>query len=244
VSRAVIFDMGGTLMRFVRPGSGSWRELEEPGIRGVYQYLLEQGHPIAAHEDAFVETMFQRLAEGWEQSTGGHINLRAVDWIASGAADHDLTLDEVALLEAARRYARSIRAGVRATEGAVATLAALRERGYRLGLISNTIWPAEFHLEDLAEIGVLPYLEHLIFSGEAGIWKPNPQIFRHALDALGAEPGAAIFVGDSPREDIRGAQAVGMRAVWLRSREFPLGDAQPDGVVDTLPELLPILDQW
>ena len=41
MSRAVIFDMGGTLMRFVRPGSGSWRELEEPGIRGVYHYLFE-----------------------------------------------------------------------------------------------------------------------------------------------------------------------------------------------------------
>jgi HAD superfamily hydrolase (TIGR01509 family) len=244
VTKAVVFDMGGTLMRFVRPGGGSWRELEEPGIRGVYQYLLEQGHPIVAHEDAFVETMFQRLAEGWEQSTGGHINLRAVDWIAGGAADHALTLDEAALLEAARRYARSIRAGVRPTDGAAETLATLRERGFRIGLISNTIWPAEFHLEDLAEIGVLPYIEHLIFSGEAGIWKPTPQIFRHALDALGVPPESAVFVGDSPREDIRGAQGVGMRAVWVRSREFPLGDARPDGIIDALPELLPILDRW
>ena len=36
MTRAVIFDMGGTLMRFVRPGSGSWRELEVPGIRGIF----------------------------------------------------------------------------------------------------------------------------------------------------------------------------------------------------------------
>lgn len=244
MTRAVIFDMGGTLMRFLRPGGGSWRELEDPGIRGIYQYLIEQGHPIAAHEDAFVEAMFGRLAEGWEQSTGGHINLRAVDWIAAGAAEHALTLDEAALLEAARRYARPMRHGVRAADGAVETLAALRDRGYRVGLISNTIWPAEIHLEDLAEIGVLPYLEHLIFSGEAGVWKPQRQVFEHALGALGATPEKAVFVGDSPREDIRGAQGVGMRAVWVRSAEFALGDARPDGVVDSLPELLPILDQW
>jgi len=244
VTRAVIFDMGGTLMRFVRPGSGSWRELEVPGIRGIYQYLIEQGHPIASHEDDFVEAMFARLAEGWEQSTGGHISLRAVDWIAAGAADHALTLDEAALLEAARRYARPLRDGLTAAPGAAATLAALREQGYRIGLISNTIWPAELHLEDLEEIGLLPHLEHLTFSGEMGVWKPNPQVFLHTLEALDASPAQSVFVGDSPTEDILGAQGVGMRAVWVRSREFPLGQVRPDATIDTIPDLIPILERW
>jgi putative hydrolase of the HAD superfamily len=242
--RAVIFDMGGTLMRFVRPGSGSWRELETPGIRGLYRYLVEQGHPIASHEEDFVEAMFARLAEGWEQSTGGQISLRAADWIAAGAADHALTLDEAALRAAARRYAQPLRAGLSAAPGAAATLAALRERGLRIGLISNTIWPAELHMEDLEEIGLLHHLEHLTFSGEIGMWKPNPLIFQHVLDALGAAPEQSVFVGDSPREDILGAQGVGMRAIWVRSPEFPLGDVQPDATITALPELLPILEQW
>src|SRR3954454_79270 len=145
--RAVIFDMGETLIRFVRPGGGSWREFETPGIRGIYRYLIEQGHPIASHEEDFVEAMFARLAEGWQQSTGGQISLRATDWIAAGAADHALTLDEAALFVAARRYALSIRDGLAAAEGAAATLATLRDSGYRIGLISNTIWPAEVHME-------------------------------------------------------------------------------------------------
>jgi putative hydrolase of the HAD superfamily len=242
--RAVIFDMGETLIRFVRPGSGSWREFETPGIRGIYRYLIEQGHPIASHEDDFVEAMFARLAEGWEQSTGGHISLRAADWIAAGAAEHALTLDEAALIEAARRYARPIRAGLRAAEGAAETLASLRDAGYRIGLISNTIWPAELHIEDLEEIGLLQYLEHLTFSGEIGIWKPNRQIFLHALDALEAAPEQSVFVGDSPREDIFGARGAGMRAIWIRGPEFPLGDVQPDAIIETLPELLPIVEQW
>jgi putative hydrolase of the HAD superfamily len=241
---AVIFDMGGTLLRFVRPGSGTWREFEAQGIRGLYRYLIEQGHPLRAHEDDFVETMFARMAEGWEQATGGQINLRAVDWIAAGTAHHQLTLDEAALLEAARHYALPLRAGISAAPGAEPTLAALRERGLRIGLISNTAWPAEMHLEDLEEVGVLPYLEHPIFSGEIGIWKPNPAIFQHALAALGVAPEQAVFVGDSPREDIRGAQSAGMRAVWVRSREFPQGDVQPDATIDELPELLPILESW
>jgi putative hydrolase of the HAD superfamily len=244
VTRAVIFDMGGTLMRFVRPGAGSWRELEAPGIRGIYQYLVEQGHPIVSHEDDFVEAMFARLAEGWEQSTGGHISLRAADWIAAGLADHALTLDEAAILEAARRYARPLREGLRAAPGAIETLAELRARGYRIGLISNTIWPAELHIEDLEEIGVLPYLEHLIFSGEIGLWKPNRAVFQHVLAALEAEPEHAVFVGDSPREDILGAHGAGMRAVWVRSAEFPLDDVEPNAIISELPELLPILERW
>src|SRR5690349_22859679 len=137
--QAVIFDMGGTLLHFARPGSGSWRDFETPGIRGIYQYLIDQGHPLHSHEDEFVETMFARLAEGWEQSTGGHINLRAVDWIAAGAADHAITLDEQALRIAAHMYARPMREGLSAMPGAVETLATLREQGYRIGLISNTI---------------------------------------------------------------------------------------------------------
>jgi len=42
----------------------------------------------------------------------------------------------------------------------------------------------------------------------------------------------------------RMAKAAGMRAIWIRSREFPLGDVQPDAIIETLPELLPILEHW
>lgn len=241
--RAAIFDMGNTLMRFARQGDGSWRDFEAPGIRGIYQYLVEQGHPIRSHEDDFVEAMFARLSQGWEQSTGGHISMRAADWIAAAATEHALTLDEAALLEAIRRYARPMREGIAASKGAPETLAELRARGYRVGLISNTIWPAEVHLEDLEEIGVLPHIEQLIFSGDLGVWKPSPQIFQHMLDLLGVRADEAVFVGDSPREDIRGAHGVGMRAVWMRS-DFPLGDVRPDATIEALPELLPLLDSW
>jgi HAD superfamily hydrolase (TIGR01549 family) len=242
--RAIIFDMGGTLLRFARPGAGTWRELETPGIRSLYRYLIEQGHPIASHEDDFVEAMFARLAEGWEQSTGGHINLRAHDWIAAGAANHAVTLDEAALRMAAHMYARPMRDGLSAMPAAVETLATLREQGYRIGLISNTIWPAELHMEDLASLGILPYLEHLDFSGELGFWKPSTQIFMHTLTKLDVAPGQAIFVGDNPREDVLGAQAVGMRAIWQRSAEFPLGDVRPDAIIESLAELPTLLSRW
>jgi putative hydrolase of the HAD superfamily len=241
--RAVIFDMGGTLLKFVRPGNGTWRELEDRGIRGLYRYLIEQGHPLTAQEDAFVDAMFERLAEGWEQATGGHVNLRAVEWIAAGMSTDQLTLDASALLAAAHAYARPLREDIGVVPGTLPALEALRERGCRIGLISNTIWPAALHLEDLEQVGIGPYLDHAIFSGDAGMWKPTAQIFLSMLEALAVAPQDAVFIGDSPREDILGAQAVGMRAVWVRSREFPLGDVRPDAIVDDHTTLVETLDR-
>ncbi len=241
--RAVIFDMGGTLLKYPRPGNGTWREFEERGIRGLYRYLLAQGHPIAAEEEAFVARMFERLAQGWEQATGGRINLRAVDWIAAGAADHDLALSDGALIEAVHHYARPLRDGVTAMPGAAAALAELRARGVRVGLISNTIWPGDLHREDLAGLGLWQYIEYAVFSGDFGIWKPRPQVFLHVLDHLGVNAAHAVFVGDSPKEDIRGAQQVGMRAIWVRSPEFPLPpDIHPDAIVEHSGEVVSLLD--
>jgi putative hydrolase of the HAD superfamily len=241
--RAVIFDMGETLLRFQRPGGRTWREFEAPGIRGVYRYLVEEGHPIEAAEEPFVEAMFARLSEGWQQATGAGANFRASDWIAAAAAEHRLSLSDAALLEAVRRYARPLAEGVTAAPGARETLTALRERGIRTGLISNTIWPGELHMSDLDAHALLEHLEHLVFSGDAGLWKPNPAIFHHVLDALGVPAEDAVFVGDSPREDIVGAQRAGMRAVWVRSREFALGAVAPDAVIEDVSELLPALEQ-
>lgn len=241
--RAVVFDMGGTLLHFIRPGSGSWREMEERGIRGLYRYFVDQGHPITEHEDDFVEAMFARLAEGWEKSTGGHINLRAVDWIASGAERHQLSLDDQKLLDAAQAYARPIREGVSVMPGSIEALAELRRRGLRVGLVSNTIWPGTLLLEDLLDLGLLQSIEHTIFSGDAGVWKPMPAIFERMLEALEVAPHEAVFVGDNPKEDILGAQNVGMHTIWIRSPEFPLGDVQPDAIIEDQTELLQALDR-
>jgi putative hydrolase of the HAD superfamily len=241
--RAVIFDMGGTLLKFPRPGNGTWREFEERGIRGLYRYLVAQGHPIAAEEEAFVARMFERLAQGWEQATGGRINLRAIDWIAAGAADHDLALPDGALVEAVHHYARPLRDGVTAMPGAATALAELRARGVRVGLISNTIWPGDLHREDLRALGLWQYIEYAVFSGDSGIWKPHPQIFLNVLEHLGVNPADAIFVGDSPKEDIRGAQQAGIRAIWIRSSEFPLPpDIHPDAIVENPGEVVSLLD--
>ena len=103
-----------------------------------------------------------------------------------------------------------------------ALLESLRDRGLRLGLVSNAIDPPDLLHRDLEQLGVAQRLDTAVFSSEVGWRKPHPAIFERALDALGVAADAALFVGDTLATDIAGAAALGMhtcQAVWFRADE-------------------------
>ena len=79
----------------------------------------------------------------------------------------------------------------------------------------------------------------IIVSEAAGYKKPDPRIFRDALELTGlASPEQVMFVGDNPRADVDGAKRFGMKAAWVRrGRQFPDGLQQPDYIVDHVAEL-------
>ncbi len=93
-----------------------------------------------------------------------------------------------------------------------ATLDALRSRGLKLALVSN--WDTRLR-PLLKELDIARYFSAFSISCEVGAEKPEAAIFRHALKCARVSPEAALHVGDSPRDDVRGAQAVGIRAMLL-----------------------------
>ncbi len=106
---------------------------------------------------------------------------------------------------------------------------ALRARGLRIGLISNThrsleAFQSHFELDGLVS-GAVSSWEH-------GYNKPHPSIFRAALSLLSVSPEEAVMVGDSYPHDIEGARAVGMKAVLLRRAASPLPDTAIGGGSD------------
>jgi putative hydrolase of the HAD superfamily len=109
---------------------------------------------------------------------------------------------------------------------------------YRLGLVSNFDDARTGH-EILGDTGVAALFEAVIISAEAGIRKPNPLIFRRALEAFRLEPQEVLFVGDTPHDDIAGPRAVGMRTAWIDNGRAPLpeGIPAPDLVIKDLAEL-------
>ena len=123
------------------------------------------------------------------------------------------------------------------------TLHTLKERGLKLGVVSNTYQRGQVLSEQLAQSGARPYIDVAVFSSEMGLRKPHPSLFQTPLAELGVAPQDAVFVGDSPEDDIRGAQAVGMRAVLTRQyRQPPVEGVTPDRIIWRLPELIEYID--
>jgi putative hydrolase of the HAD superfamily len=94
--------------------------------------------------------------------------------------------------------------------GALETVRSLRSRGLALAVVSN--WDVGL-AEHLERIGAASLFGVIVTSAEAGAAKPDPAVFRLALERLGVEPGRALHVGDEG-EDEEGARAAGMRFAY------------------------------
>jgi hypothetical protein len=102
----------------------------------------------------------------------------------------------------------------------VPTLAALHARGVTIGVCSNWDWDLDRHL---TRAGVDGLLDFTVCSARVGTRKPSTQMFATVLDRAGVQPDRVLFVGDSWRDDVEGAAAVGMRRLHLvRAGDCPV----------------------
>lgn len=126
----------------------------------------------------------------------------------------------------------------------VAGVIKLLHENYKLGLICDSGMSPGKILRNILKIHkILKYFSCTIFSDEIGYTKPNPIIFKKALEELDVKPAEVMHVGDLLRTDVAGAKAVGMKAVWLNwKKEQGCGqNIIPDYEIHSLAELLTIL---
>ena len=126
----------------------------------------------------------------------------------------------------------------------LALLDALRARGLRLGLVSNSFDPGWLVRLDLAAWGLEERLDVVVLSSEVGKRKPHPEPFERALRELGVAPSRALFVGDSRYHDVKGAGEVGLatvQALWFRTDDDPRG-RDPDHLAHAPAGVLEIVD--
>ena len=130
---------------------------------------------------------------------------------ARALADQGVEDGELAA-ELGERFGADRRARHETFADAAPALDALRA-DHALALVTNgaSCWQRE----KLAASGLADRFDVVVVSGELGTAKPDPVVYAHALSALGAEPGDAVMVGDSLRNDVDGPLAAGLRAVWL-----------------------------
>lgn len=85
----------------------------------------------------------------------------------------------------------------------------------RLPLVLVTNGASSLQREKIDAVGIAPYFRSIVISGEIGVGKPAPEIFRHCWEQVGVPPNEAVVVGDSIGRDVAGAAGAGMPAIWL-----------------------------
>ena len=171
-------------------------------------------------------------ASGSQASNG--LDIRTEVWGRALAA-HDRDLAHLAG-EAAAVYGEERSATYRLYPDALPAVEALRGRLF-LAVITNG--PGDTQREKLRRTGLAGHFDAVFFSGELGVGKPDPAIFRRAL-ALADVPAAdAVHVGDSLEADVAGARAVGLATVWVNrtGRTRPSALSPPDIEIRSLLEL-------
>jgi len=111
----------------------------------------------------------------------------------------------------------------------------------KLGLISNFTYAPVIHTS-LRKLGISRFFNAVVVSQDTGWRKPHKRIFQDALKRLNVAAEDAVFIGDSPAEDIQGAKAAGMKTVFVPSQFYSLEDLsrtrrQPDVIVRSLNEI-------
>ena len=217
----MLFDWGGTL----DADGVTWKDR----MRRLY---AEEGHaaPAPRFDRAFYDAddaLVGRLGEGATLD-------ETADRLAAGV-QAGLGLTDSAL---ARRIGARFAAAARGAVARNTPLLELLAARYRLGVVSNFYG----NLRAVClETGVARLLGAMVDSTAVGATKPDPRIFRAALDTLGVAPAHAVFVGDSLPRDMAGARDLGMPHIWLAPEPGARPCCPGDPVIPGLPALAGLL---
>jgi putative hydrolase of the HAD superfamily len=216
--RAVLFDLDGTLT----DRSATLRAY-------VPRFVRDFGAHLRNMDLALIEGELARV------DADGYNPRRATD-----LAELELWTSSPGPTRLADHWREHYAACTRGRAGLHEVLEGLARAGLHIGLVTNG--KSAVQQRKIEQLGVRKRISALAISGELGVAKPDPRIFRSALAQLGVEPEDCAFVGDHPENDVLAPTALGMRAIWFRGTVRWPSDAVPAREsVTTLAELLPLL---
>jgi putative hydrolase of the HAD superfamily len=223
---AVIFDWGGTLT--------PWHSIDAAQL---WFWVCEE-HFDAAEAEAHAAALHAAETQLWQAAFADQ---------RSATMEHLFELAGVPVSEPlVASYQRAWEPHTFTDPDVPVLLRGLRDRGVKVGVLSNTMWPRSWHEDVFRRDGVLGLIDGAVYSSEIEWTKPHPEAFRAAMAAIGvSDPARCVFVGDRPYDDVHGAQRAGMRAVLVpNSAVPPFAEAAPDAVIDRLADLATLIEQW
>lgn len=206
---AVIFDLGSTLINYE---NHSWDELGRMGcahaaplIKGISNVEISPELLWSDFHDAIDQMFINHTADLVEidlhevtTTILKKLGINVIDGFAGRFIDayYQPITEQCSLLPGAREILKKIKGA-----------------DLKIGLISNTIFPADFHRAEMRKFGIHSYFDFTIFSSEFKFRKPKKEIFLKAIELAESKPETTIFVGDRLVEDIGGPQAAGIKAI-------------------------------
>ncbi len=236
--RGVIFDVGDTLLT-QEPLVGSSSNLRgAAAIAPLVRPFIKAGLTDEQLAESFGEALQEALVDAYQRECAlpdahgilAHV-LDEMDWEPSSEAIE-------VLLPA---YFNPWFKAMQPLPQAVRVLQLLREAGLRIAAIANVLYGEDLLLERLRAVGLAPHLDAVVLSTELGWLKPHPAPYRAAAQRLGLSPRTLVMVGDDWEIDVRAAQRLGIRAIWLRSADVRPRDESAAAVIDDLGDLIPAI---
>jgi putative hydrolase of the HAD superfamily len=226
---AVIFDWGGTLT--------PWHDVDfGEESRALAAAVVGEGLDTAP------EVLLEAANAVWARSRDEHVSATLADIFTHAGLTHDEDL--------LHSYRDFWEPHTLTDPDVLPLLSRLKVDGLKVGVLSNTVWPRDWHEDFFRRDGVLDLLDGAVYTSEVPWTKPAPEAFRAAMGAVGVEdPAACVFVGDRLFDDIWGAANVGMRTVLVPHSDIPqwqVGHSlgEPDAVVDRLAHVYDVVASW
>jgi putative hydrolase of the HAD superfamily len=226
---AVVFDWGGTLT--------PWRTIDP-----VEEWAALAMAAAPDRADAVAAALAAAADEVWQRSRDEHKSATLEEICTMAGIAYDLAhfVDYQEFWEPAT-----------ITDPDVLPLfSRLKVDGIRIGVLSNTVWPREWHEAYFDRDGVLEMIDGAVYTSEIPWTKPAPEAFRAAMDALGVDrPERCVFVGDRLFDDVWGAANAGMRTIHVPHSDIPARQVghsvgKPDVVVQRLAEVHDVIASW
>ena len=232
--KAVLFDLGETLLNF---GEVNTTRLFKKGAKLSYDFLKGCGQPVGSFKyycwrNLIALRLRQWLASITRRDFNSLVLLRGV------GTKRGIKLDRQQWRHFAWLWYEPLSQLSRVEPGIAETLAALKNLGLKLGIVSNTFVTANSLDKNLERFGILDFFPVRIYSYEFNFRKPDARIFKAAAEKMGEMPQNIMFVGDRIDKDVQPAVKVGMWAV-LKAAYTNIGKKIPQGIwkVDELAEL-------
>ena len=237
--KVILFDLGSTLIYSKDP----WPPIYEQADRALVEVLRKAGVPLEINSFfSEFETFLDSYYAGRSGSTIEKTTFSVLSEMLAQNGFPDIPTSDVrAALDAMYSITQQ---NWYLEADAIPTLKTLLEKGFRLGIISNT--SDDENVQQLVDrYGLRLYFETILTSAGCGIRKPDERIFQLALEYFGVPPEQTAMVGDTPEADMLGANQMGMYSIWITRRVHIPDEGelsiQPQAVIsalDQIPELL------